>query len=182
MHYGTGMHGGNTGDHVVVRDHRTGGSYGHGGYYDRRGGYYGHGTWAGHRYFVGTHGWQGYSHGYRWGYHRFWRNNIWVWDYGYWYDPYYVGPLYYFDDGYVPDDIAPQPNYAPAPQCDDGLVPDEQGNCIEQVPPQDEAPAAPTPGPQQELPQQGNDDTYYQGNEDTYYQSGPGAPGNTPTR
>jgi len=149
---------------------------------------YGHGAYGGHRFYYGTHGWAGYSRGYRWGHHRFWRGGVWVWGWGYDYDAYFDGPLYYFDDGYVPDDVAPQPDYAPA----DGAyydnssggdaASDDQGctydpNDPNPQPCYDESQARGIQQPQapQQLvapPQPTIDD-------DTYYQEGASAPGNT---
>jgi hypothetical protein len=71
-------------------------------------GFYG-GSYRGHSFYLGTRG----GRGYRWGYHGFWRHGVWISDYGYYYDPSYVGPRFYFDGGYVPDDIAPQPPHVP---------------------------------------------------------------------
>lgn len=152
---------------VTVRDHRGDGR-----------GYYGHGAYGGHTFYYGTHGWNGYSRGYRYGYHQCWHNGMWMWDWGYWYDPYYVGPLYYFDDGYVPAEIAPQPEYQPvdgqyyddgqAQYGDDGQQYGDDGQQYGEEQPQDDQ--AEQPQPQQPY---GDDDTYYQG---------PSAPGNTPTR
>jgi hypothetical protein len=122
-------------------------------------GYYGRGVYHNHSYYLSTHGWR-YGHGYRWGYHRFWRSGVWVWDYGYYYDPHYVGALYYFDDGYVPDDVAPQPEYVPNDQ---------------PAQPQPEQPQ-----PEQAQPEQPQPEQPYGESDSDDYEDGAGAPGNTP--